>query len=142
MGRIEMRPVLDNDQVAHAAAEAAVARLAADLQEGLDDADADTYDRSFAADVLWGSPYGATLTGFDTLIGVHRRLMEAGTAPPSEFQVVAVRAPAPGVAIAQIRRRARDGDGFSEMALYTLVERDGRWWLAAAQNTPIVEAPA
>jgi len=59
----------------------------------------------------------------------------------AEFEVVAVRAPAPGVAVAQIRRRARDGDGFFKMALYTLVERDGRWWLAAAQNTPIVEAP-
>lgn len=142
MDRIEIRPVLDDDPVAHAAAEAAVARFAAELQEGLDAATADIYDRSFATDVLWGSPYGATLTGFDTLIGVHRRLMEAGTAPPSEFEVVAVRAPAPGIAIAQIRRRARDGDGFSEMALYTLVERDGRWWLAAAQNTPIVEATA
>jgi len=34
------------------------------------------------------------------------------------------------------------GPGFSEMALYTLVERDGRWWLAAAQNTPIASASA
>ncbi|WP_217451584.1 hypothetical protein [Candidatus Frankia nodulisporulans] len=53
-----------------------------------------------------------------------------------------MRAPAPGVAIAHIRRRANDASGFSEMALYTLVERDGQWWLAAAQNTPIAAPPA
>ncbi|WP_250281571.1 MULTISPECIES: SgcJ/EcaC family oxidoreductase [unclassified Frankia] len=142
MARIQMRPVLDDDPAAHAAAEAAMARLATELQEGLDAGDADVYDQSFAADVLWGSPYGASLAGFDELIAVHRRLMGARVAPRSEFQVVAVRAPAPGIAIGQIRRRAHDGTGFSEMALYTLIERDGRWWLAAAQNTPIAEAPA
>jgi hypothetical protein len=24
-----------------------------------------------------------------------------------------------------------------EMALYVLVRREGRWWIAAAQNTPV-----
>ncbi|MCL9796489.1 SgcJ/EcaC family oxidoreductase [Frankia sp. AgKG'84/4] len=137
----ENRPVLDDDDAAHAAAEAAVARFAAELQESLNTSDADGYDRSFAADVMWGSPYGATLAGFDELNAVHRTLMARATAPPSDFEVVAVRAPAPGVAVGQIRRRARTGPGFSEMALYTLVERDGRWWLAAAQNTPIATPP-
>jgi hypothetical protein len=48
------------------------------------------------------------------------------------------------VAIAQIRRQAGAGktDGFSEMAMYVLVERDGNWWLAAAQNTPVSPAPS
>ncbi|MCK9898205.1 nuclear transport factor 2 family protein [Frankia sp. AgB32] len=142
MSPSEIRPVLDHDEAARAAAEAVFARFVVELQKGLDTSDADTYDRSFAADVVWGSPYGATLASFDDLNAVHRALMARGTAPPSDFEVVAVRAPAPGVAIGQIRRRARDADGFSEMALYALVERDGRWWLAAAQNTPIAAAPA
>lgn len=131
------RPVLSDDSAAQRAAEAAVERFAAELQKGLDDADADTYDDSFAADVLWGSPFGATLAGFEKLNAVHRRLMSDRKAPPSRFEIVAVSAPAPGVALAHIRRRALEGGGFSETALYTLVERDGRWWLAGAQNTPI-----
>ncbi|CAO5166390.1 DUF4440 domain-containing protein [Frankia sp. AiPs1] len=135
------RPVLDDDRAAHAEAEAAVTRFAAELQRALDTADADGYDRSFADDVLWGSPYGATLTSFGELNAIHRQLMASRVAPPSTFEVVAVRAPAPGVAIAHIRRQATGGGGFSEMALYTLVERDGRWWLAAAQNTPIASPP-
>ncbi|HEY2204838.1 MAG TPA: hypothetical protein VGH99_10245 [Pseudonocardia sp.] len=136
LDRPDRRPTL-HDPAAHAAAEEVATRFAAELQAGLDTADADAYDRSFAADVLWGSPYGATVTEFDELIAIHRRLMGAVTAPPSRFDVVAVRAPAPGVAVAQIRRQALDDRGFSENALYVLVERAGRWWLAAAQNTPV-----
>jgi hypothetical protein len=41
--------------------------------------------------------------------------------------------------VAQIRRQADDG-GFSEMAMYVLVEKDGRWWVAAGQNTPVTDA--
>jgi hypothetical protein len=57
--------------------------------------------------------------------------------PASRFEVVSVLAPAPGVVVTHIRRQALTAGGFSEMALYVLVEREGRWWLAAAQNTPI-----
>jgi len=129
-----------------------VRRLVEDLQQGGDTFDADRYDRSFAADVLWGSPYGATLTGYAPLNAIHHRLMDAARdaldpdapsrgAPPSRFEVVAVQAPAPGVVVAQIRRRAVAEGAFSELALYVLVEREGSWWLAAAQNTPIGTPP-
>lgn len=139
----ETRPALERPELRpHAAA--AVDQLVADLQAGLDGADADRYDARFAADVLWGSPYGATLTGTDDLLPVHRSLMAARSAPPSRFEVVELRAPLPGIAIAHVRRQALDetGEGFSEMALYVLVERErGRWWLAAGQNTPIAAPP-
>jgi hypothetical protein len=60
-------------------------------------------------------------------------------------------ASAPDVAIADVRRAALDADGepvpiddtsvFSEMAMYVLVRRDGKWWLAAGQNTPVRPKP-
>jgi uncharacterized protein (TIGR02246 family) len=135
------RPALDSQQL-RAAAGIAVDQLLADLQTGLDNADADRYDAHFAADVLWGSPYGATLESLDDLLPIHRSLMAARAAPPSRFELVHLRAPAPGVAIAHIRREATvpGEDGFSEMALYMLVERQGTWWLVAGQNTPIAQA--
>jgi hypothetical protein len=50
-----------------------------------------------------------------------------------------------------VRRAALDADGepvpiddasvFSEMAMYVLVRRDGKWWLAAGQNTPVRPKP-
>lgn len=120
-------------------ADRVAAAFAKQLQDGLDTTNADAYDQSFAADLLWGSPYGKTLSGFDTLLAIHRKLMADQAAPPSQFEVVAAISPAPDVVVTQIRRRASDSAGFSEMALYTLVERDGHWWVAAGQNTPIVE---
>jgi hypothetical protein len=52
------------------------------------------------------------------------------------------------VVIAHIARIAPGPDGhplppsdatkpFSELAMYVLVRREGKWWLAAGQNTPI-----
>jgi uncharacterized protein (TIGR02246 family) len=130
------RPAL-GDLETKEAAETIAAALAAQLQHGLDTADADEYDAWFADDILWGSPFGLTLAGFDELNAIHHRLMSQQTAPPSRFEVVQILAPAENVILTHIRRQSLAGDGFSEMALYTLIERDGRWWLAAAQNTPI-----
>jgi uncharacterized protein (TIGR02246 family) len=140
----QARPVL-GDPSARAAAADAIERLVAGLQDGLDRGDADAYDRQFAADVLWGSPYGATLRGYAELNIIHHSLMAAGVAPPSRYEVVQSLSPMPGVAIAHVRRNdltAGGGGGFSEMAMYVLVERDGQWWLAAGQNTPVAERPA
>ena len=140
----QSRPALD-DPSARAAAIGAVEQFVAGLQDGLDRASADAYDRQFASDVLWGSPYGATVSGYEALNAAHHTLMAAAVAPPSRYQIVQVMSPAPGVAIAHVRRNDLSDDDrkrFSEMALYVLVERGGQWWMAAGQNTPIAERPA
>jgi uncharacterized protein (TIGR02246 family) len=128
----------------------AVDGFVAGLQAGIDSADAETYNADFAEDVMWGSPYGATVIGYDALHSIHRGMFERGVAvagASSRYQTVHVMAPTPDVAIAHVRRVAVDGDGqpipaddasvFSEMAQYVLVRRDRKWWLAAGQNTPI-----
>jgi uncharacterized protein (TIGR02246 family) len=121
-------------------AETAVANLVAELQGGLDSQDSDLYNRSFAGDVVWGGPYGATVTGFDTLHAIHQRLQSTGSETNSRYDVVRVMAPAEDIAVAHVRRRSLDVDdptAFSEMALYVLIKRHDRWWLAAGQNTII-----
>ena len=137
---MKTRPALSDHQQA-VSAQTVAADFAATLQRAGETRDADLYDSAFAADVLWGSPYGATVAGYTELNAIHRRLMVANAAPASRFEVVTALAPAPGVVVTHIRRQAADAGGFSEMALYVLVERAGRWWLAAAQNTPIGESP-
>lgn len=131
-----------HDPAADTTAQAAAAELAAELQKAGETADADRYDNSFAADVLWGTPFGALVVGHSRINAIHRRMMRQSepVAPPSRFEVVAAASPAPGVVVTQIRRQALEPGAFSEVALYVLVERDGRWWLSAAQNTPIDES--
>jgi uncharacterized protein (TIGR02246 family) len=131
----------------------AVARLVEELQAGWEQHDADLSNRHFAADVMWGSPFGATVHGYEKLHAIHVRLkQEAKGGLSSRFEIVRVLVPAPGVAVAQVRRVAADSDGqpigpsddvtrsFSEMALYVLVRRGDVWWLVAGQNTPIRSA--
>jgi PPOX class F420-dependent enzyme/OxyR family protein/uncharacterized protein (TIGR02246 family) len=148
------RPVLGAGGLAADGAAEAVQGLVAELQAGLDAHDADVYNRHFAADVIWGSPFGATVHGYDRLHAIHVQLKrEQRGGPSSRYEIAAVLSPAPDVALAQVRRVALDPDGqpvipsadltgsFSEMALYVLVRRDGTWWLAAGQNTPVQPVP-
>jgi PPOX class F420-dependent enzyme/OxyR family protein/uncharacterized protein (TIGR02246 family) len=149
------RPALDLGGAAAREAADAAARLVAELQAGWDQRDADVTNRHFAADLLWGSPFGATVHGYEPLHAIHLRLKQQGRGgPASRFELVTVMSPAPGVAVAQVRRVALGPGGqpvppsadltgaFSEMALYVLVRRGGTWWLAAGQNTPVQPPPA
>ncbi|MGV0810082.1 SgcJ/EcaC family oxidoreductase [Mycolicibacterium setense] len=118
----------------------AVRDLIDQLQRGGDAGEADTYDSMFADDILWGTPKGMVLQGYSNLNPIHRRMMAGPpVVPPSRFELAQAACPAPGVTVAQIRRSAIDG-GFSEMAMYVLVRNGEKWWVAAAQNTPVVDA--
>jgi uncharacterized protein (TIGR02246 family) len=151
------RPVLGDGGAPDADAAVAVAFLVTELQQGLDERDANVYNRHFAADVLWGSPFGMTVEGYESLHAIHQRInTEQRGGPASRYEVATVLSPAPDVIVAQVRRVALDPDGepvpprapgadpaaaFSEMAMYVLVRRDGQWWLAAGQNTVIQPVP-
>ncbi|HEY7065047.1 MAG TPA: hypothetical protein VII06_26465 [Chloroflexota bacterium] len=143
------RPTL-GDAAAQPAADAAVAALVAELQQGWDQHDAAITDRHVAADVAWGSPYGAIVDDYDRLHAIHARLKQQGAGgEASRFEVKRAFAVSADVVIAQVARQALDREGrpiepssdttsaFSELALYVLVRRDGEWWLAAGHNTPI-----
>lgn len=149
------RPTLEGAPTDVRDAREAVTRFVEELQAGIDQRDADVYNAHFAADVLWGSPFGATLQGYEQLHAIHVRLQAQGAGgPSSRYEIDRVLVPTPDVAIAHVRRVALDhtgqpvgptsdaGGAFSEMALYVLVRRGDTWWLAAGQNTPVRPGPA
>ena len=136
--------------IASADAAVAVESFRAGLQAGHDQHEADILNSQFAADVAWGSPYGALINGYDHLHPIHVRFQEgAGEKPRFRYEVRHVLALREEVVVAHIARVALDSSGeplppdsdptrpFSEMAMYVLVQRDGHWWLAAGQNTPM-----
>lgn len=136
--------------IPNAEAEAAVQTFAAGLQMGHDQGDAEVLNRQFAADVIWGSPYGALVDGYEQLHSIHVRFQhQPREGPAFRYQIRRVLAVSEDVVIAHIVRLALAPDGhplplsadpdqpFSEMAMYVLVRRDGHWWLAAGQNTPM-----
>jgi len=154
-GSDAMRPSLGTDGAAAQRANQAVADFVTELQAGWDRHDADITNRHFANDLLWGSPFGATLQGYEQLHAIHVRLKQlARGGTSSRYEIVQVLAPVPNVVVAHVRRVALDDDGqpvepapdvtgpFSEMALYVLVRRNGTWWLAAGQNTIVRPPPS
>jgi uncharacterized protein (TIGR02246 family) len=132
----------------------AVAGFVDGLQGAIDAWDADEFNRRFANDVLWGSPFGAIVAGYEQIHEIHARMFGAarsrqtggeGTPGRSRYEIETARLIAEDVAIAYVRRlslgpRADEqpgrADAFDELALFVLVRRDGEWWLAAGLHTP------
>jgi hypothetical protein len=133
---------------------AAAGRFVDGLQRAIDAWDADEFNRRFATDVLWGSPFGAIVAGYEQIHEIHGQMFDAararhdgGDGPPasSRYEIETTRLIAEDVVIAYVRRLSseRHGDerpgrtdAFDELALFVLVRRDDEWWLAAGLHTP------
>jgi uncharacterized protein (TIGR02246 family) len=145
---VSSRPSLEVDS---AQARATAQAFASGLQAGHDQRDAQMLNRQFATDVVWGTPFGALVEGYDRLHPIHVRFQQKPRGGPDfHYRVRHVRSVSDDVIIAHIARLAVGPDGeplplaagagdqpFSELAMYVLVRRDGHWWLAAGQNTPM-----
>lgn len=141
------RPVLARDS-----GTAGVDEFVAGLQAAIDAMDADGFNRQFARDVLWGSPFGLVVSGYDEIHSIHSTMFGAASARQaqgkgdgSHYEIEHARRVADDVAIAYVRRTslAERGepqpgrpDAFDELALFVLVRRDDDWWLAAGLHTP------
>jgi uncharacterized protein (TIGR02246 family) len=125
----------------------------AGLQAAIDAGDGDLFNRHFAADVLWGSPFGLVVSGYDQIHSIHSQMFAAAKTRQrhdedggSRYEIEHARRIADDVAIAYVRRSSLTSrptevqpgqpEGFDELALFVLVRRDDTWWLAAGLHTP------
>lgn len=124
-----------------------IVAFVAQLQEAIDTSDAEKFNRQFAKDVLWGSPFGAIANGYDQIHAIHSRMFSSVSPVKGAalYSIEQTMFPSDDVAIAYVRRTStqrRDNSAsiapgsFDELALIILVRRDEQWWLAAAQHVP------
>ncbi|NLR81046.1 hypothetical protein [Chitinophaga eiseniae] len=116
-----------------------------ELQEAIDTGDADLFNKRFAKDVLWGSPFAAIVSGYDQIHAIHERMFSAVKAGQNKsiYKIDYAGFLAKNVAVAYVRRTssppnyAKDAEGgFDELAIFILVYKNKSWWLAAAQHVP------
>src|SRR4051812_24201369 len=89
----------------------AVEGFAAGLQAGLDLRDADLLNKQFAADVVWGTPYGALVEGYDELHPIHERFQRAESRPAARYAVRHAFAVNDDVVVGHIARLVLGPDG-------------------------------
>ncbi len=79
----------------------------AGLQAGHDRRDADILNRQFATDVIWGSPYGALVNGYDQLHPIHVRFQaESRDGTPFHYAIRHIMRVSEDVVIAHVARVA------------------------------------
>jgi uncharacterized protein (TIGR02246 family) len=133
------------DRAADRAADlAAVRGVIADVETGLNTNDAELMMRHFAEDAVAVGVDGRETVGRSALRAAHERAVGPGGFlhdQRARYEVVDVTFVRPDVALVRKHARAVDGTGAATdvghamSALYVLTREQGRWWIAARQNT-------
>ena len=123
---------------------AAVRGVIADVETGLNTNDAELMVRHFAEDAVAVGVDGRETVGRSALRAAHERAVGPGgflRDQLARYEVVDVTFVRPDVALVRKHAHAVDGDGaaidvgHAMSALYVLAREQGRWWIAARQNT-------
>lgn len=118
-----------------------------ELQDAIDTGDVELFNKRFARDILWGSPFAAIASGYEQIYSIHKQMFASVTPVKggAKYEVEHIRFVSERVAIAYIRRIAKiqnvtnleiKSGSFDELALFVLVKENGQWWLTAAQHVP------
>ena len=122
--------------------EAAIRRIVADVQTAFNTNDPVLMNKHFATDASVVTAMGKRIVGLDALREAAEQGMAGALARQYvRYDVVDIRFLLPDVALAYKEATATTADGepleldHSMSALYVLVKEDGRWLVAARQNT-------
>jgi uncharacterized protein (TIGR02246 family) len=118
-----------------------------ELQKAIDIGDADLFNKQFASDVLWGSPFAAIAAGYEQIHAIHKKMFTAVVPVKGavKYEIENIRFLSENVAYAYVRKISQiqknsnqetKPGSFDELALFILVKQNGQWWLAAAQHVP------
>ncbi|MFG1797463.1 SgcJ/EcaC family oxidoreductase [Nocardia sp. NPDC049149] len=118
-----------------------IAAVFAQLVEAWDRGDADAYGAVFTEDATYTAWFGALYQGRADIVESHRALFGSflkGTKMADD--VVDIRFYGPDTAVLNSRGdiykgKPKPGEKLTKVQTYTLVRQDGRWLIAAFQNT-------
>ena len=104
----------------------------------------DEFVSLFRADAIWTTAHGKRLYGRDTIAEFTSRVLPGATAEEmATYEVDRVVFLRPDVAAVTVRQQYRTHSGEVTTAgapMYVMTKEDGRWLLAANQNTIVVAA--
>src|SRR5437868_6303114 len=85
---------------------APIVNFIAELQEAIDTGDADLFNKRFADDVLWGSPFAAIANGYEQIHAIHEKMFSSYTPVKgaSGYEPEHIRFLSEDVAFAYVRR--------------------------------------
>jgi uncharacterized protein (TIGR02246 family) len=125
----------------------AITQVVAVLEHAQQNELPDEFVGLFRPDAIWTTAHGRRLTGRDEISAfTHRVLPGAMKESTATYKVVHVLFIRPDVAAVKVRQRAvtLDGEpiaGENEGSpLYVMAKEDGRWRLAAGQNTVVLDS--
>lgn len=140
-------PVIGDESVDHAADREAIEAIISTVEAAYNTNDAELMVRDLAANAVVGNAVGVLQRGREAVLEASRAGL-AGFLKDEyvRYEVTDIGFLRPDVAIAHKAARAVTAEGETididpaMIALYVLVKQDGRWWVAARQNTPIPQA--
>ena len=142
-------PTVEDTTTDHGRDIAEIEQVIADIETGFNTNDADLSVEHFTQNATAVSVAGVHLSGRAALIDAHRSLLAGALRDQyARYAVSDVVFLRPDVAVAHKVAWATDADGelldvgHAMIALYVLVNEDGRWWVAARQNTLVPPATA
>lgn len=118
----------------------AIKQVIADFQYAHAHQLVDEYMSLFKKDAIATMAGGKVLLGHDQLIDHVRTAYARKSEGVSTYELVHVLFIRPDVAAVKLHQVHTDGDVRNEgTPLWIMVREDGRWWLAATQNTPVLK---
>ncbi|TLF78711.1 SgcJ/EcaC family oxidoreductase [Nocardia cyriacigeorgica] len=140
-------PVIGDETVDHAADREAIEAIISTVETAYNTNDAELMVRDLAANAVVGNAVGVLQRGREAVLEASRAGL-AGFLKDEyvRYEVTDIGFLRPDVAIAHKAARAVTAEGEpididpAMIALYVLVKQDGRWWVAARQNTPVPQA--
>lgn len=114
------------------------------LEDGFHQQDADVFDGRFTRDAVQVTAAGQRLRGWEAIHRYHQERLEGHAhGLRVELKIMSIGLLAPHVAMVHTLQEttSSDGDVRRNSGTWTLVERDGDWWICAVQQTNVVELP-